>query len=300
MKDPFGREIKNIRISLNDECNLHCYYCHHEGQQQATGTMKPPEIKKVLMLSRKLGITKVKFTGGEPLLRDDILEIIGDACILMDDISVTTNGTFPPDLAVKLREAGLSRINISLDTIDRQRYESITGEDRLSEVLNFIKTCVSTGLFPVKINIVWLADSSHEDLMRTVNRVWMLGAKPQLIQLVDIDDEGRTGFSEIEKKIANRAVAVKKRTMHRRKIYSLKDQDGNLKEIEVVRPMHNTEFCENCSRIRLTSNGYLKPCLMHNSGLVNILGPMREGAKENELMELFKSAIDNRYPYWRN
>ena len=300
MKDLHDREIRNIRISVNDECNLHCYYCHHEGQLPENGQMSPKEIGKILTLSRELGMKKVKFTGGEPLLREDIFEIIKHASGMMEDVSLTTNGAFPGVTAVQLQKAGLNRINISLDTINKERYAKITGDDRLASVLDFIKASVDAGLFPVKINIVWLEDSTFKDLMETIKYIWERGAKPQVIELVDMDDKSQTRFTEVEEKIAELAVDVKERAMHRRKIYFLKDVKGELKEVEVVRPMHNTEFCANCSRLRVTSGGQLKPCLMHNEGLVDLLGPIRKGAGDKELIELFKLAINNRYPYWRN
>lgn len=300
MNDLYGRPLRNIRISVTDICNLRCYYCHNEGQSSNSKVMTPEEIERVLELARKLGITGVKFTGGEPLLRKDILDIVRRGRTHMKDVSMTTNGAFPTSMPKKLNEAGLNRINISLDSFDRGNFKSITGEDKLEVVVAFINSAIEAGLFPVKINIVALSESRVEDLMATVEQVWKLGAIPQLIELVDLGDNGHSDLSRVEEAVSARAVSVRERAMHRRKIYSVEDSLGDLKEVELVRPMHNTEFCGNCSRIRVMSSGYLKPCLMHNQGLVDILTPMREGASFDELLDHFRSAVNNRYPYWRN
>jgi len=298
MKDRFGRPTRSIRISITERCNQNCYYCHREGQPFAPGEMTPGEVERIMMVGSELGMEHVKFTGGEPLVRDDILDIVGASVRYMKDISLTTNGTLLAPIAGKLREAGLHRINISLDTLDAKRYENITGKNMLPQTLQGIRSAVSAGLHPVKVNIVVLADTSRDDVFDTIGEIWKMGAKPQVIEPIGSDDLCSGEISRIEQYFASRAVDVRERTMHKRKIYTLETNDGG-KEVEVVRPMHNTVFCSNCTRIRVTSGGLLKPCLMHNEGLVDILGLMREGASFEELKDIFREAIMNRAPYWR-
>ncbi len=299
MEDNYGRPVKNIRISLLDECNLNCYYCHHEGQSASKITMTPEEIEKIIMIAEKLDIKKIKFTGGEPLIRNDIIDIIARASKYMDDVSMTTNGTLLAPLADELYNAGLTRINVSLDTLDKKRYKEISGTDKVDRVLAGIRTAVTAGLNPVKVNIVAFSDTGHDDLMRTVDEVWNLNAIPQIIELVDLNGVSSSDISHVEDFISSKAIKVRERNMHRRKIYTLETSNGELKEVEIVRPMHNTVFCANCSRIRVTNDGLLKPCLMHNNGLVDILTPLRRGASSEELIALFQKTVKNRVPYWR-
>ena len=298
MKDFYGRPVKSIRISVTEDCNLNCFYCHNEGQLPSKTIMSPEEIEQILSIAEMLGIRDVKFTGGEPLLREDIIDIIRRASKHMKDVSLTTNGTLLAPMAKKLYDAGLNRINVSLDSSDREKYKKITGKDMLDKVLDGISAAVEAGLYPVKVNIVALSDDI-EDMMKTVKDVWRMGAMPQIIELVNVGETTSPNILRIEKFIASRAIKVRERNMHRRKIYTLKDDNGCPREVEIVRPMHNTEFCANCTRIRVTSGGMLKPCLMHNQGLVDILTPLRKGAGREELVMLFKKAIMNRFPYWR-
>ena len=290
--DPYGRKVKSIRISLTTKCNLKCFYCHNEGQEYSHEEMTPNEIGYILKIASSLGIKSVKFTGGEPLLRNDIVEIVEIASKYMEDVSITTNGTLLAPIAKKLKEDGLNRINISMDTIDRGKYKEITGYDLLENVINGIKKSIKAGLNPVKVNIVALFPLN--ETMETVKFVWKLNAIPQIIEPINFENS----IDEIEDYIASRAIKIRERHMHRRKIYTLLF-NGEEKDVEIVRPMHNSAFCSACTRIRLTSDGKLKPCLMHNDGLVDIITPIRNGAKEEEIVELIKKAVRNRRPYWR-
>ncbi len=299
MNDSFGRPVHHIRISINDDCNLNCFYCHREGQIDSTKKMSPGEIEKILMVAKELGISRVKFTGGEPLIRKDLPDIIRRASKYMTDVSLTTNGTLLGPIAKILRDAGLNRINISLDTLDENRYMKITGKKLLGRVLDGLSAAVSSGLHPVKINIVAFSDSTTDELMKIVREAWRRGGIPQIIEQVDMNSAGYPDISEVENHISSLAVSERERDVQSRKIYTLKDNENNLKDVEIVRPMHNTLFCSKCSRIRVTCDGFLKPCLMHNDGLVDILTPMREGKSTEELTKLFYEVIMNRYPYWR-
>ena len=299
MKDPFGRAVNSIRISINHECNLKCFYCHGEGQNEGLEKMSPGEIETILMVAKEFGISKVKFTGGEPLLRKDLPDIIRRTSKHMNDVSLTSNGTLLGPLAKILHDAGLTRINISLDTLDEEKYRKITGKKLLEKVLEGISAAVRSGLHPVKINIVALSDTSVDDLMKIIREAWRLHGIPQIIEQVDMNSAGYPDITDVENFISNLAVSEKERRVQGRKIYTIEDEDNNVKDVEIVRPMHNTRFCSKCSRIRVTSHGLLKPCLMHNHGLVDILTPIRQGESMEKLISLFQKAIMNRYPYWR-
>ncbi len=298
IKDRYGRPVESIRISVTERCNLKCIYCHNEGQMESSKEMKAEEIEKILEIASRIGIRYVKFTGGEPLLRNDIIDIVRAGRKYMEDVSITTNGTLLAPLARELKNAGLNRVNISMDSVDGERYKKITGRDMVDRVKDAIKASVDAGLYPVKVNIVAFPDS-FDDIFKTIEFVWNANAMPQIIEAINVGRNKEVyAIDEIENKIASMAIKVRQRRLHKRKIYSI-FYNGKIREVEIVRPMHNSEFCANCNRIRLTSDGMLKPCIMHNKGLVDILTPLRNGASDEELIELFKKAIMNRFPYWR-
>ncbi len=298
LKDRYGRPVESIRVSLTTRCNLSCFYCHNEGQVDTKEEMTAEEIEKILRVASKLDINQVKFTGGEPLLRNDILEIVKAGRKYMQDVSMTTNGTLLADIAGKLKKAGLNRINISMDSADRKRYEEITGKDMLDRVMEGIKKAVETGLHPVKVNVVAFPDYM-DDLMKTIEKIWELGAMPQIIETINVGRNDKIyAIDEVESRISSMAVGMRERKLHRRKIYSI-PHNGSIREVEIVRPTHNSRFCQSCNRIRLTSDGKLKPCIMHNKGLVDIITPIRNGADDDEIKKLFRKAVENRFPYWR-
>lgn len=259
--------------------------------------MTPEEIGWILKVAKSLGITKLKITGGEPLLRDDIIEIVRRAKFHMNEVSLTTDGTRLAAYAEDLKDAGLARANVSLDSFHAKRFEQITGQDMLPAVLDGIRKAVAVGLEPVKVNIVALPDSTKEDLLATVRGAWELGAVPQLIELVSKNGNG-TSLLQLETWMTTNATRVIERDIHKRRRYIIPDEWGNEKEVEIVRPMHNTKFCANCTRIRVTSGGLIKPCLMHNEGTIDILTAIRRNADDAELISLFEQAIGNRRPYW--
>ena len=297
--DKYGRSVESIRVAVTQRCNLNCIYCHNEGQIEASQEMTPEEIEKILSIASKLEIREVKFTGGEPLIRNDIIKIVEAGGKYMQDVSMTTNGTLLAGKALALKKAGLNRINISLDSINRERYKKITGKDMVDRVIEGIKDAVKAGLYPVKVNIVAFPDA-WDDIYETIKFVWKLGAMPQIIEAINVGrGKGKAlPIDDIEARIAKMAVGMRIRKLHHRRVYKIAF-NGSTKEVEIVRPTHNSEFCANCNRIRLTSDGKLKPCIMHNIGLVDILTPLRNGANEEEIIELFKKAVANRFPYWR-
>jgi len=298
--DRFGREIRSLRISITQRCNLNCFYCHREGEESPRTEMTVDEIGTLISLASRLDISKVKITGGEPLIRKDITEIIEECAGKMEEVSLTTNGILLADRADELSNAGLNRVNISLDSLKGETYRRITGVDALERVLEGVRAAKDAGLVPVKLNTVLLKGINDQELDEMIKFAEREGAILQLIELETSRDNLNDGFysryhvdmHEIEEQLKIRAERIVSRRMHHRMKYYLPT------EVEVVRPMHNSEFCANCTRIRITSDGWVKPCLLTNKGNVDILGPLRSGASEEELTELFIKAVRNREPYW--
>jgi cyclic pyranopterin phosphate synthase len=290
LRDPFNRPVSNIRVSLTPICNLSCIYCHREGEESPEEQISAEEIAEILRVAAKFEIRSVKFTGGEPLLRQDLLEIVRSVPEGMES-SLTTNGTLLEDLAYGLKESGLRRVNVSLDSLNPETYKKITGSGRLSDVLAGIDAALDAGLTPIKLNMVVLEginDNEIDDLLAYVrgNRDLVL----QLIELMHFNDCIYHGdLKGLENSLSLRSKQIITRRMHHRKKYCL---DGA--EVEVVRPLHNTEFCAFCNRLRVTSDGKLKPCLLRTDNHVDIR--RKKGA---ELEALFQKAVSLREPFFK-
>jgi len=302
LKDDYGRPIENIRMSVTQRCNFKCFYCHGEGQlSNSYVEMSPEEIEFIVKVAASLGVWGVKLTGGEPLLRDDIVEIVRRVSSVpgIKDLSLTTNGFFLKEYARQLREAGLSRVNVSLDTLRAERFKAITGVDAYERVIGGIIEAKNAGLNPIKVNMVLLRGINEDEIDEMINFIRENGLILQIIELERPYEDAlymryHVSLDDIEGRLKREAKKIIVREMHHRKKYIL----DNRAEVEVVRPMHNTEFCLHCNRIRLTSDGKLKPCLFRNNNLVDLLSPIRSGADERQLRELFIRAVKMRKPFF--
>ncbi|QSZ66446.1 GTP 3',8-cyclase MoaA [Methanofollis aquaemaris] len=290
LEDHFGRKVTNLRLSITPRCNLDCYYCHAEGEVQPREELSIEEIREILRVGAKFGIRSVKLTGGEPLLRKDILDIIR-AVPDGIEVSLTTNGTLLEGLAHDLKAAGLSRVNVSLDTLRPERYREITKRDLLDRVVRGIRAAMDAGLTPVKLNMVLLKDVNEDEIddflayVRDTDDLIL-----QVIELMEFNECTLHGdVDRLEREIAEHSKEILTRRMHHRKKYCM---DGA--EVEVVRPLHNTEFCAYCNRLRVTSDGYLKPCLLRADNHVDIRGKHGE-----ELEALFMQAVQSREPFFK-
>jgi len=298
--DAYGRRVTSLRISITQRCNLNCFYCHKEGELSPSSEMTPEEIGRLISIAGEMGLKKLKITGGEPLVREDIAEVIAACAPHMKEVSLTTNGTLLPDKAGDIKDAGLDRINVSLDTLDTETYRRISGSDDLDSVLAGIDEALRVELTPIKLNMVLMSGINNdqvEDLIR------FSGEKGVILQIIELETtrEGlKSSFysryhydlNGLETDLRSRAKRIVSREMHHRMKYFLPT------EVEVVRPMHNPDFCANCHRLRITSDGKLKPCLLSSHGLVDVVTPMREGCGDDHIRELFRETIINRKPYW--
>lgn len=275
--------------------------------------MTPEEIERVMRVLKKFGIESVKLTGGEPMLRNDIVEIVERLHGLnFKEISMTTNGTRFPQLAKRLREAGLSRVNISLHTVDPQKFcwitgtRSVDGENRLRYTIDAIKAALDAGMETVKLNVVVMKGVNEDEIDDMINFVKAFGHGNCILQLIELVHEGEASSAEffqkyyynlgpVEEAIKRRAIKCVTRKLHLRRQYLLPENVW----VELVRPMRNCDFCMNDSRIRITHDGKFKPCLMRDDNLVDFLTPMRSGASDEELERLFLKAVYLREPFWK-
>ncbi len=262
--------------------------------------MTVEEIVRIAKIAVSLGIARVKLTGGEPLMRKDLPEIISGICSLpgLKDLSLTTNGLLLNDTAMILHERGLKRVNISLPSINPETYHKLTGGN-LRQALAGVKAAVEAGFCPVKLNMVLLKDVNVGDVPEMIEYSRKTGVILQLIELDPINvtssyySTHHRSLDEQEQMLKEKAVTVEKRPfMHDRLIYHLPKVT-----VEVVHPIENSDFCMHCTRMRVTSDGKLKPCLMRNDNLIDILTPMRQGASDEELKQLFMKSNQLREPY---
>jgi len=265
--------------------------------------MSVDEIVRIVKVAVDLGISRVKLTGGEPLYRKDIVDIVAEIGKLrgLQDLAMTTNGCFLASLAKDLKANGLRRVNVNIPTLSSETYRDLTGGEDLRNVIDGIREAVRVGLFPVKLNMVLLRGVNTGEVERMIGFAERAGAILQLIELepINVSEEyykkHHFELDDIEKKLKEQAYEIKTREhMQNRRIHFLPKV-----KVEVVHPMENTEFCQHCTRLRVTSDGKLKPCLMRNDNLVDILTPLRNGADDEALTQLFTEAVKRREPYFR-
>jgi len=307
--DRFGRPVDGLRISITDACNFACIYCHREGVRPGAGPagqerlMSPEELGRIARVAAELGIVKVKLTGGEPTLRPDVVDVVAEIAAApgLVDLSMTTNGSRLADLAYELAEAGLMRVNVSLDTLDPAKFKFITGRDCLPEVLAGIEAALDAGLRPLKLNMVLLRGLNDHEVWRMVEFAREKGAILQVIELVRAPGVPERFYAAyhadlagLEAELARRAERVIRRELQDRPKFFLPDGA----EVELVRPVHNSRFCAKCRRLRLTADGRLKLCLMRPDAL-DLLGPLRAGVSDEELKAIFKRAVELREPFYK-
>ncbi|WP_457619898.1 GTP 3',8-cyclase MoaA [Methanopyrus sp.] len=259
MRDALGREVRSVRISVTMRCNMACVYCHREGERPGKSELSAAEWLRLLRACAEIGVRKVKITGGEPLLREDLVEIIENAEDF-EELSLVTNGVLLSKYASDLAEAGLDRVNVSLDTVDRKLYRKLTRSHfSPNDVIRGIEVAVSEGLTPVKVNVVLTSETVRTLPALVEELVGLEGLKLQLIEPMGSIPESRPAraedglraLSEYEPELE------RIRTFHNREIYRL----NNDMAVEVVKPMDGI-MCEACTRIRLTHDGRYKGCLM--------------------------------------
>ena len=262
--------------------------------------MTVEEIARIAKIAVDLGVTRIKLTGGEPLMREDICQIVTKITKLpgLKDLSLTTNGTMLPDTAKKLHDAGLGRINISLATLNPQTYNKLT-MGNLDKTLAGVEAAVKAGFNPVKINMVILKNINEHDIPNMITYAEKTGTILQLIELdpINVNDtyykQHHYNLKTQEEILQQKALNIKQRQyMHNRIIYHLPNTT-----VEIVHPIENTDFCMHCTRLRITSNGKIKTCLMQNNKLTDILTPIQQKANNETLKQLFKQANQQREPY---
>ena len=260
MKDLFNREINYMRISLTDLCNLRCRYCMPaEGVRKKShdDIMSEDEIISVIEAASELGINKIRFTGGEPLIKKNIISICKRASKIINEICITTNGILLAGLAEKLRDSGVERVNISLDTLNPEKYFYITRGGLLDSVLAGIESAINAG-FRVKINTVLVKGFNDDEILNIANLTRTKNLDIRFIELMPmLEDFDAEKFMTSQKIFEILPELEYLQSDGVAKMYKLKNSIGNIGFISPI----SESFCSRCNRIRLTADGYIKPCL---------------------------------------
>jgi cyclic pyranopterin phosphate synthase len=294
--DSCGRSINYLRISVTDRCNLRCIYCMPpEGVPQMSHDeiLTYEEIRTVVQAAAQLGINKVRLTGGEPLVRADLPELIKMLSQIegIQELSLTTNGTLLKKYARELKQAGLSRVNVSLDTLKPDKFRYITRLGTLKGVLEGIEAAREAGFEPVKINIVVMRGINDDEILDFAKMTYEDGWHVRFIELMPFKGvaefvpsiELRQHISLIGKLEPCTPVGGNGPAMY----YRLAGARGT---IGFISPLTETAFCSRCNRMRLTSDGKLRPCLLGEDE-IDLRMPLRNNASLEELKRLILQAV---------
>ena len=305
MIDNYNRKIKHIRFSITSKCQYSCLYCDREGYSK-TNELTVEEITKLCkILAEILNVTRIKFTGGEPLCREEIVQIIQNVSDLQlyKDISMTSNGLLLLEKAEELYKAGLNRINVSLASLQPEVYKKIYGSDSLKTVLKGLQKAKKIGFDPIKLNFVLMKGINDNELDSIIDFCSKNGFILQLIELHKVSDAvgGNGDFYEkrhldvkpIIEELESRADKIIIRgSMQNRKVFIL----PNSAVIETITPSH--EFCMGCTKLRVGCDGNLFGCLFRSDLGKNIKKALHNHHSLSKYEHIVKQVVDSREPYY--
>jgi cyclic pyranopterin phosphate synthase len=303
--DTFGRAHDNLRISVTDRCNIRCFYCMPEDGVQfmdRAEILSFEEIERFVRVAVRLGVTKLRITGGEPLVRKDLPALIRKLAAIpgIQDLALTTNAVLLAAMAEPLYEAGLRRINIHLDTLDRERFMRITRRDDLDKVLAGVDACLRLGYGPVKLNAVAVKGLTEPDIVPIARFCRARGIEPRFIEFMPLDAQQLWDRTKVLS--ADEIIGILSRQISRltevpgrdprapATEYQYDDGGGRVGFIaSVTRP-----FCLNCNRLRLTSDGKLRYCLFAIEE-ADVKGLLRSGASDNEIAAAIRANVKDKW-----
>jgi len=301
LKDTFGRLHDNLRISVTDRCNIRCFYCMPETDvkfQPREQLLSFEEIERFVRVAVKLGVRKLRVTGGEPLVRKDLAKLIRKLVAIegIEDLALTTNGVLLAAQAQELYDAGLRRLNIHLDTLDRERFKQITRRDDLPKVLEGIEKCIELGYGPIKINAVAVKNLVEPDIVPLARFGRERGVEIRYIEFMPLDAQGlwerdRVLLADDILAMLTREIgpleAIPDRDVRAPATdYRYLDGGGSVGFIaSVSRP-----FCLNCNRIRLTSDGKLRYCLFAIDE-TDVRTLLRDGSSDEAVEAAIRSSV---------
>jgi GTP 3',8-cyclase len=307
LRDSYNRPIRDLRVSLTDRCNFRCFYCLPHGEPPIAPKeqmLSYEEIEYVCEIFVSLGIEKIRLTGGEPMLRRDIETIIRKLTKLkpqLHDLALTTNGYFLPERAQSLKDAGLDRVTISLDSLKRDVFKRMTGVDVLDKVLAGIAAAKAAGLEPIKINAVIVRGHNEDEVADFAAFAREYNVKMRFIEFMPLDSGHEWSRSdvvsgkEIRDRISERFPLARVEIARGSDTSSrYRFADGAPGEIGIIAPV-SEPFCGACSRIRLTADGQIRTCLF-STVEYSLRDVVRSGATRDEVIEYIQSVILKKEP----
>ena len=308
LRDSYQRPIRDLRVSLTDRCNFRCFYCLPHGEPPIAPKEKMlsyEEIEYVCDIFVSLGIEKIRLTGGEPMLRRDIETIIRKLTRLkasgLQDLALTTNGYYLPERAQSLKDAGLDRVTISLDSLKQDVFKRMTGVDVLDKVLSGIAAAKSAGLEPIKINAVIVRGHNEDEVADFAAFAREHDVKMRFIEFMPLDSghewarEDVVSGKEIRERINERFPLVRVEVARGSDTSSrYRFADGAPGEIGIIAPV-TEPFCGACSRIRLTADGQIRTCLF-STVEHSLRDVVRSGASRAEIVDYIESVIEKKEP----
>jgi len=303
MDQTVSREINYLRMSITDRCQLRCFYCTYwqDWQKLPTGEiLSYEELLRVAGIAAELGIRKVRVTGGEPLVRRGVVGFLHRLHQVpgIEEVCLTTNGVLLADLASALYDTGLRHLNLSLDTLRRDRYREITGKDNLGKVLAGLDRAESLGFRPLKINCVVMAGINDDELVDLALLAQDHPYQVRFIELMPTVSPRRwqrhfLPMTEVRRRLAGLGSLEpvhRQATAGPAQIFRIPRFQG---ELGFITPM-SAHYCPTCNRLRLTAAGALRPCLFGNSE-IDIKAPLRQGASEGWLASVLAEAINQKF-----
>ncbi|KUL33277.1 GTP 3',8-cyclase MoaA [Chlorobium limicola] len=308
--DRFQRTISYARIAVTSRCNLRCTYCmseEHECHSSAShrDTLKTADIALLIRILAGLGIRKIRFTGGEPLLRNDIAELVRTAkdTVGIETVSLTTNGVLLHKHLDGLRKAGLDALNLSIDTLDRERYRAITRRDVFEQVKANLDILLASKAIPVKLNVVMMRGINSDEIAEFMEFTREHAVTVRFMELQPFDDHQiwKTGrFLGLDKIQALLREIYPELLQHRGTSteyfsFSLSGYEGSA----AIIPAYTRNFCSQCNRIRITSEGTVISCLYDKQG-IELLPLLQRNAEIEEISDLFRTAVHQKPEDGRN
>ena len=302
MLDSYGRVIDYLRIAVTDRCNFRCSYCMPpEGVPllEHGEVLSYEELLRVITILGHHGVSKIRLTGGEPLVRKGIVEFVRSVKGIgsVKDLAMTSNGSLLGNMAYELKQAGLDRVNISMDTNNPEEFSSITGRGKLEDVVKGITSAIDVGLNPVKLNVVVTEVLSEEDVYSFIDQVYQFPLAVRFIEYMPIGRScvrGGSSIGAIKEMINKAGRGMLESTINvwgngPARYYRLPHALG---VFGFITPM-SEHFCHSCNRIRLTADGKLKPCLLTNHE-IDIKTALRDGSSDRKIAELFFKALEDK------
>lgn len=303
LEDSYHRRLDYLRISITDMCNLHCIYCRpwkEIGKKSHQEILRYEEIVRLTSLMTQLGIKRVRVTGGEPLIKKDVLLLIEELVKieLLEEVSLTTNATKLAHFAGQLKKSGVKRVNISLDSLNKNRYAQITGGGNLNDVLTGIEEALRVGLDPLKINMVVMRGINDDELEEFARLTQSRHLQVRFIEFMPIGQQGVSWTKRylpsyvLKERLSSSFDLIPTNGLHGNgpaEYYRIK---GAMGRIGFISPISN-HFCSKCNRLRLTPDGYLRLCLGKDTE-VDLKSPLRNAASDDELKKLILQAIKHK------